>query len=83
MTFRLAFEGKLGNTFPLERLVALGHVQSHGDQPAVRTLTWNVDPWTYGILLRDGYGDALSAVGYERDRVQVLMTGDRCPAIVP
>lgn len=81
--FRLAFDGKLGGGFPLDRLMALGHVSSHEQPAPIRTLTWNVNPSYYDKLKSLGLQPQLAALGYKRDLQQVLTTGDRCPAIAP
>ena len=82
--FRLAFDGKLGGGFPLDRLMALGRVSSHEKLKAVRTLTWNVNLPDYVEMKKDsGLQHQLAALGYERDLQQVLTTGDRCTAIAP
>jgi hypothetical protein len=69
--------------FPLERLIALGHVPSHETLAVVRTLTWNVMPAAYDRLKAQGLQPQLAALGYERDLQQVQASGDRCPAISP
>ena len=81
--FRLAFDGKLGTGFPLDRLIALGQATTHEKPATVRTLTWNVQPAQYNRLKAQGFQAQLVALGYERDVQQVNAIGERCPGVAP
>jgi hypothetical protein len=84
--FRLAFEGRLGDSFPIEKLVELGRIPSIAAQPEVRTPNWNIfDAKQRQTLLDDGVAaEQLAALGYERDYEDFLLHGNgECPAIPP
>ena len=79
--FRLAFEGRLGNSFPISRLVELGRISPASPQPEVRTPNWNIFAADQREeLVKSGVtAEQLVSLGYERD-YQDFPTPRQCGA---
>jgi hypothetical protein len=81
--FRLAFEGKLGDRFPLEALVELNKVKPHKPTAGIRTPVWNNPEVTNELLRQTGLTQLSAPLGLDRDLNARPPRGEGCPVINP
>lgn len=81
--FRLALAGRLGEHFPVERLVKLGRVEPRGPLVPIRTLRWNSPNEVIASFKGKPIGAPLASLGILADAQQLATKGDRCPVIEP